>query len=77
METIGEEVLSALPPPHTPLAAIPSREDVIENKGKKGKKASKKKTAEGDEEAKEENEALKVNLPTFGWVKITVSFITI
>ena len=38
METIGEEALSALPPPHTPLAAIPSREDVIENKGKKGKK---------------------------------------
>ena len=44
METIGEEVvLSALPPPHTPLAVIPSREDIIQNnttgganKGKKG-----------------------------------------
>ena len=46
-------------------------------KGKKGKGAKKKKTTEGDEEAKNENEELKVNLPTYGWVKITVSFINI
>ena len=46
-------------------------------KGKKGKGAKKKKTTEGDEEAKAENEELKVNLPTYGWVKITVSFINI
>ena len=40
-------------------------------KGKKGKK--KKVAAEGDEDQKNENEELKVDLPTFGWVKITVS----
>lgn len=42
-------------------------------KGKKGKKGGKKKVAEGDEETKNENEELKVSLPTFGWIKITVS----
>lgn len=43
-------------------------------KGKKGGK-KKKKTTEGDEETKNENEELKVSLPTFGWIKITVSFL--
>ena len=41
--------------------------------GKKGKKGAKKKVAEGDEEAKNENEELKVAIPKFGWIKITVS----
>ena len=41
-------------------------------KGKKGKKG-KKKAAEGDEEQKNENEELKVSLPKYGWIKITVS----
>lgn len=40
METIGEEAISSLPPPNAPLAAIPSREDVMirPKGGKKGKK---------------------------------------
>ena len=43
-------------------------------KGKKGAKKGKKKAAgDGDEETKNENEELKVDLPTFGWIKITVS----
>ena len=45
MDTIGEESVSALPPPHTPLAAIPSREDIISAGNKvnnaKGKKGGK------------------------------------
>ena len=42
---------------------------------KKGKKKEKKKTAEGDEETKNENEELKVDLPKYGWIKITVSYL--
>ena len=38
MEPIGEETIVNLPPPHTPLAVIPSREDLLGNKGKKGNK---------------------------------------
>ena len=41
--------------------------------GKKGKKGKKKVAGEGDEETKNENDELKVVLPTFGWIKITVS----
>ena len=45
METIGEEAVSALPPPHTPLAVIPSREDILNKDGQaeaaKGKKSNK------------------------------------
>ena len=40
---------------------------------KKGAKKGKKKTGDGDEEAKNENEELKVSIPKFGWIKITVS----
>ena len=43
--------------------------------GKKGKKKDKKKTADGDEETKNENEELKVDLPKYGWIKITVSVV--
>ena len=42
-------------------------------KGKKGKKGKKKSSNPEDEEKKQENEELKVDLPKFGWVKITVS----
>ena len=42
-------------------------------KGKKGGKKGKKKSADGDEEQKNENEELKVELPKYGWIKITVS----
>ena len=42
MEPIGEESIMNLPPPHTPLAVIPSREDLIIG-GNKGKKGTKKK----------------------------------
>ena len=42
-------------------------------KGKKGKKSKKKSSNPEDEEKKQENEELKVDLPKFGWVKITVS----
>ena len=43
-------------------------------KKKGGKKPKKKeKTGDGDEEAKNENEEFKVELPKFGWVKIKVS----
>ena len=45
--------------------------------GKKGKKKDKKKTADGDEETKNENEELKVDLPKYGWIKITVSVVQI
>ena len=38
MEPIGEENIISLPPPHTPLAVIPSREYVIDPKSKKGAK---------------------------------------
>ena len=41
-------------------------------KKKKGKKGGKKKTTEGEKETKNENEELKVSLPTFGWIKITL-----
>ena len=44
-------------------------------KKKKGSKKKKKAAGEGDEDAKNENEELKVDLPKFGWVKITVSAI--
>ena len=46
-------------------------------KKKKGSKKKKKAAGEGDEDAKNENEELKVDLPKFGWVKITVSAIYI
>ena len=42
-------------------------------KGKKGKGKKKKSSNPEDEEKKQENEELKVDLPKFGWVKITVS----
>ena len=42
-------------------------------KKKKGKKGSKSKKKSGDEEGKEEKEVPTVILPTFGWIKITVS----
>ena len=38
MEPIGEETIVNLPPPHTPLSIIPSRDDLIGSKGKKGTK---------------------------------------
>ena len=41
-------------------------------KGKGSKKSTKKKVVEGEEGKEEEKEA-KIELPTFGWVKITVS----
>ena len=41
--------------------------------GKKGKGKKKKSSNPEDEEKKQENEELKVDLPKFGWVKITVS----
>ena len=44
-------------------------------KGAKGKKKKKAAKGEGDEE-KKENEEFKVDLPHFGWVKITVSCYT-
>ena len=40
---------------------------------KKGGKGKKKSSNPEDEEKKQENEELKVDLPKFGWVKITVS----
>ena len=42
-------------------------------KKKKGKKGSKAKKKTGDEEGKEEKEQPTVILPTYGWIKITVS----
>ena len=42
-------------------------------KSKKGGKKKSKAAKEGDEETKNENEELKVELPKFGWIKITVS----
>ena len=44
-------------------------------KSKKGGKKGKKKPTDGDEEAKNENEEMKVELPKFGWIKITVSIL--
>ena len=41
-------------------------------KGAKGKKKKKATKGEGDEE-KKEDEQFKIDLPQFGWVKITVS----
>ena len=41
-------------------------------KGAKGKKKKKAAKGEGDEE-KKEDEQFKIDLPHFGWVKITVS----
>lgn len=43
-------------------------------KGAKGKKKKKAAKGEGDEE-KKEDEQFKIDLPQFGWVKITVSII--
>ncbi len=44
-------------------------------KGAKGKKKKKAAKGEGDEASKE-NEEFKVDLPTYGWIKITVSQLT-
>ena len=49
---------------------MPAKKKKSKKGGKKGKK---KAEGEGDEETKNENEELKVALPTFGWIKITVS----
>ena len=46
-------------------------------KGKKGGKKKDKKNKDGDEETKNENEELKVELPKFGWIKITVSSVVL
>ena len=44
-------------------------------KKKKGKKGSKKKkaAADGDENKTNENDQFKVEIPQFGWIKLTVS----
>ena len=53
-----------------PFESMPAKK----KKGKKGgKKKDKKNKGDGDEETKNENEELKVDLPKFGWIKITVS----
>ena len=42
-------------------------------KAKKGKKSKKSKKTDGDEDKKEDVEEAKIELPSFGWIKITVS----
>merc|ERR1712012_633153 len=40
--------------------------------GKKGKKSKKSKKTDGDDEKKEDVEESKVELPSYGWIKITL-----